>query len=232
MNAVINCAFSIINPMIWSLSCFLGDKGCMEKATRLFQTRIHIETPLYDRNVGYRDVNCIGIANSLLESEWNTIFERYYKLLTKKESESQRLDLLYSLSCSRNVSLLERLLDFIIENKVDPQHLNRGQFYYTIAYVDSHPASNYTAWKWLKINSAKVDKRYRMSSGSSTFYLKRLAYNMKTREQRQEVLDYFDEYPFAAKYLKSTILDIIDRNIRWMDKNLPCIGKWLEDNAP
>jgi hypothetical protein len=104
-----------------------------------------------------------------------------------------------------------------------------GDFYWTIAYIDSHLASNYTSLKWLKLNSAKVDKR--MSPDSSISELRRLAYKLKTREQRQEVIDFFDDYP-AEPYHISMILDIIDRNIRWRDKNLPSIAKWFEENAP
>jgi hypothetical protein len=117
-------------------------------------------------------------------------------------------------------------LEFVID-KNKPIREIYFNFLKTMDYIDSHPALNYTSWKWLKLNSARVDEVF--WPGASLWELNRLAYNLKTREQRQEVLDFFDNYPLADR---RPVLDIIDRNIRWMDKNLPCIAKWLKDNAP
>lgn len=60
-----------------------------------------------ESDFGYNDVDCIGLANSVLESEWNTVFERY-KLLTDRQLEIAKQQVLFSLSCSRNSKLLER----------------------------------------------------------------------------------------------------------------------------
>ena len=58
---------------------------------------------------GYYTDHCTGMANSFLESEWNTIFERV-KLLptTYMFWDGRGRDLVHILSCSRNATLLER----------------------------------------------------------------------------------------------------------------------------
>lgn len=46
---------------------------------------------------------CIGVANSVLESEWNTVYKRF-----TTASWGERDDLLNALSCSRNITILKR----------------------------------------------------------------------------------------------------------------------------
>jgi len=221
----------LIHPLIWSMSCSLGHKGCLEKTTRLFKAWIQLETRISNHGFAHIDVICIGIANSLLESEWNTVFERY-KLLTKSESwrnKRERKDFIRSLSCSSNSTLLGRLLEVSFDNRPVNQTFY-WPFIWTMDYMDSNPTSNYTSWKWLKLNSARIDEGF--TSGTSRWHLNRLAYYLKTREQRQEVLDFFDNYPHAEPNQISIILGIINRNIRWMDKNLPSITQWFKQNVP
>lgn len=68
---------------------------------------------------------------------------RFFPVCLVNQNSKQELD-----------SCFCRLLEFSIENTKK----NVGHFTLTMNYVDSNPRSNYTAWKWLKLNSAKVDK--------------------------------------------------------------------------
>jgi len=49
-----------------------------------------------------------------------------------------------------------RLLDFVTEN-TNKYYLDH--IYPTMLHMNSRPESNYTFFKWLKLNSAKVDER-------------------------------------------------------------------------
>lgn len=56
-----------------------------------------------------RHVYCIGVANSVFGSEWNTVYTRYKTAAQGHQKE----DLLQALTCSRNSAILKRSVAII-----------------------------------------------------------------------------------------------------------------------
>lgn len=124
-------------------------------------------------------------------------------------------------------ALIERTLEFAISPAVRTQESTR-----VISWVSLNPKGTTAAWKFVKKNWSLIMSRY----GEGGFYLSSLIETvvgrLSTKAELKEATDFFkaNPVPTASKAI-SNALELIERNIAWVDHSLPLVTLWLDQNT-
>jgi glutamyl aminopeptidase len=216
----------LLRSHILRLSCYGGHSGCNQNITNLFQPWIidpvGNAVPLNLR----REVYYIGIAGSSLESDWNAVWDRY----TTATSGQEKDNLLYALSRTRDLTLIDRLLQY----SMDESMIRSQDFFTTIDYIAGNHDANEYLWDWVQLNYEALVARFGLDNRSLGRMVPGIVSYFNTDEQLQEVLAFFALYPDAGTGVRfrEEALQEINANIRWMQNSLGDVVSWLGEHQP
>lgn len=214
----------LLRSHILRLSCYGGHAGCTQNITNLFQPWIQDpvanSVPLNLR----REVYYIGIAGSSLESDWTTVWDRY----TTATSGQEKDNLLYALSRTRNLTLIDRLLEY----SMDESKIRSQDFFTTINYIASNHVANDFLWDWVQLNYDALVARFGLDDRSFGRMVPGIVSYFNTVAQLQEVEAFFALHPDAGTGVRfrEEALQTINANIRWMQNSLPAVVTWLSQH--
>jgi len=208
------------------LSCDNNYTPCLTNTTALFLDWLVDDQASPVPNNLKREVYAFGMWTSGEEEAWDIVWDRY----TTATSGQEQDNLLYSLTRTQDLTLIDRLLGYAM----DESKIRSQDFFTVISYIQSNRVANNYLWNWVQDNYDALVNRFGVSNRSFGRMVPGIVSNYNTEEQLQEVLDFFALYPDAGtgERAREEALQNIRANIRWMASNLETLRTWLIDNTP
>ncbi|XP_064629399.1 aminopeptidase N-like [Lineus longissimus] len=203
----------------WSLdiikySCRYEYGPCLRKATQLYDNRHILSIPKDLRRV----VLCATISHGGGD-RWNKVYQEYKASLEKDGNVDA--DYLAALACSRQPWVLSRLLARSLNVSEVPPDATRIVF----QEVAKNPVGVSLALDTLLINweyfKNKKDKSYVLQTMRDT---------LNGKENLISIEDFLASNPDLgnSKWEFDLLLEALQTNLRWMEKNEPKISDWLK----
>lgn len=212
-----------------SWACSMGNKECKKKAGEMFGVWMESEDPdslgasPIDVNLKY-ETYCNAISDGD-ETEWDFGWERY----ENSQVASEKSTLLNSLSCSKNVWLLNRYLNMSLSPE---SGVRKQDGYKVLGGVGRNTLGRYLAWDFIRDKWTELKKYY---SGFAETYIgrtiKSIANTFNTKFELQQVKEFQKTH---ASELRSSTRDVqqaveaTENNVMWMEKNFENIWAWLK----
>uniref|UniRef100_A0A8C7ZHD9 Aminopeptidase n=1 Tax=Oryzias sinensis TaxID=183150 RepID=A0A8C7ZHD9_9TELE len=155
---------------------------------------------------------------------WNSLLDTYKISL----SEAQKNKILQALTSSRDTEKLQRLLQLGLEGKV----IRSQDLSSLILMVARNPKGHYLAWNFVKKNwDELVEKLVFLGSFSIRHILIGTTGQFSSPDDLIEVQLFFESIKEQASQLRATqiALDNMKKNIRWIQRNLEILRKWLNE---
>jgi glutamyl aminopeptidase len=204
------------------LSCDCGNTECLQNTTRLFNAWIidqnRFAVPLNLR----REVYAFGMtASGGSEASWTTVWNRY----TVATSGQEKDNLLYSLSRTTSLTLIDRLLQYSMNESM----IRSQDFFTTISYASSNRVTNNYVWNWVQINYEAIVNRFGLDNRSLGHMVPDIVSGYNTEAQLLEVEAFFAKYPDAGtgERFRQEALQSIRTNIDWLSRSRDEIITWL-----
>ncbi|WAQ96948.1 AMPE-like protein [Mya arenaria] len=204
------------------LACDFSDTDCYGNATQRFRDFV-------DRNISIPPnlrlhVYKYGMSADGSEADWEFLWQRFLVETVPQE----RVNLMYGLSFTKHVWLLNRYLDYC----KDPTKILSQDFFAVVTYISRNPVGNSLAWDWVRNNWEYLVTRFTTGSRSLGRLVPSIVDKYNSRFKLQEVEDFFVKYPDggAGSRGRDQARESIQRNIIWMRDNSGNIKDWLENN--
>uniref|UniRef100_A0A8C7ZIJ0 Aminopeptidase n=1 Tax=Oryzias sinensis TaxID=183150 RepID=A0A8C7ZIJ0_9TELE len=185
---------------VLSLACHLDYPPCLERANQHFQEWLQSNGTLNLPTDVAETVYSVGAQH---DHGWNSLLDTYKISL----SEAQKNKILQALTSSRDTEKLQRLLQLGLEGKV----IRSQDLSSLILMVARNPKGHYLAWNFVKKNWDEL--------------VEKLVF------QLLPVQLFFESIKEQASQLRATqiALDNMKKNIRWIQRNLEILRKWLNE---
>lgn len=209
-------SYTFLRILAISQAAFYGDKKIIKESQRLFSNRIIKPIDPDMRSTIY---NIVAQNGGL--KEWN-IFKKLYQE-EKLQEEKERLS--RAMTQFKNISLLEKTLEFIISKEVRDQDAPS-----LIASTWNNKEGKDLTWKFIKKNWNLILKRY----GEGGSFLSRFMFtlgNHTTLKDLEDAKKFFSKNvaPGAERTLKQAY-EQIESNIAWIKDDKKDIENWLNNN--
>ncbi|XP_061849171.1 glutamyl aminopeptidase [Colius striatus] len=208
----------LLRASVLDFACSMEDTDSLNNASQLFEKWLQGETiPANLRLLVYR----YGMKNSGNESSWNFMFKKYQETSLAQEKEK----LLYGLASVKNISLLDRYLNYIYNTS-----LIKSQDVFTVLrYISYNSYGKTMAWDWIRINWQYLVDRFTINDR----YLGRIVtitQTFNTELQLWQMENFFEKYPNAGagESPRSQSIEQVKNNIEWLKANKEEIQLWLE----
>nr|XP_046243202.1 endoplasmic reticulum aminopeptidase 2 isoform X1 [Scatophagus argus]XP_046243203.1 endoplasmic reticulum aminopeptidase 2 isoform X1 [Scatophagus argus] len=205
---------------VLSLACHLDDPSCLERARQSFKDWLQSNGTLNLPTDVAETVYSVGAQD---DHGWASLFHTYNISL----SAAQKSKILFALTCTRDKDKLHRLLELGLEGKViRSQDLSR-----LILMVARNPQGHHLAWNFVKKNWDTLVQRFQLGS----FCIRNIIIGTTGQFSHQEELInvqlFFDSIKEQALQLRATqvAMDNVQKNVRWIQRNLEPLRNWLND---
>ncbi|KAL5018116.1 hypothetical protein ScPMuIL_003838 [Solemya velum] len=203
------------------LTCGYGDEDCIENAVSRFRNWIDNGTYIPPNLRSY--VYKYGMQAQGGPNEWDKMWDKYVNETVPQE----KIKLLYGLSRTKTKWLLERFLEYAMDDsKV------RGQDFFTvITYIGRNPVGHSLVWDWIRENWLSLVKKFEITHRYLGRMVPTIVSNFNTEFQLQQVQAFFDLYPEAGAGARGRVqaIESIKRNIVWVNQYKGIIEQWLEN---
>uniref|UniRef100_A0A8C7ZMU3 Aminopeptidase n=1 Tax=Oryzias sinensis TaxID=183150 RepID=A0A8C7ZMU3_9TELE len=206
---------------VLSLACHLDYPPCLERANQHFQEWLQSNGTLNLPTDVAETVYSVGAQH---DHGWNSLLDTYKISL----SEAQKNKILQALTSSRDTEKLQRLLQLGLEGKV----IRSQDLSSLILMVARNPKGHYLAWNFVKKNwDELVEKLVFLGSFSIRHILIGTTGQFSSPDDLIEVQLFFESIKEQASQLRATqiALDNMKKNIRWIQRNLEILRKWLNE---
>ncbi|XP_061115379.1 endoplasmic reticulum aminopeptidase 2-like [Conger conger] len=212
-----------LRAAILKLSCVLGYPPCVQKASQLFgewlasngtkRVPADVLTPVF--LVGAQDA-----------TNWNLLLNIYKSSL----SSSYKKKILSALTSSKDPDKLVRLINLAMEGEV----IRTQDLGSVIVAISLNPAGQTLAWNFLQKNWKQLLEKFHVGSSSFRKILTGTTGHVSSKKELEEVKAFFDLLKAHGHKLKVTevVIEGIQKNIRWLERNLHMLNKWLSENTP
>jgi aminopeptidase N len=192
----------------------------IDTATQLFQNwmRFNQTVDADLKSVVYP----VGIAYGG-EEEWEFVWDQY---LSSSDSYEKRL-FLSALGKSRIPWLLSRYLEY----SIDPSKVRTQDTTTVIAYVSANVYGRYLTWNFVRNSWSLFLERYGGGSFSFSRLIKYVTGSFTTELELKEVERFFSEQGDQGSGARAVrqALEVIQRNILWLETNQNLIQNCLSD---
>ncbi|KAK1176498.1 endoplasmic reticulum aminopeptidase 2-like isoform X1 [Acipenser oxyrinchus oxyrinchus] len=204
------------------LACVLGYPPCIEKANQLFTSWVNSNGSVSLPTDVLRTVYLIGAQTS---EGWNQLLEYYRVSLSATEKNK----ILSALTQSRDTDKLTKLIDLSMEGEV----IKTQDLAAVIATISRNPAGQALAWNFVRNNWSKLLEKFHLGSSSIRALISGTTSHFSSKEELEEVKVFFDSFKGQGQELRiiQVVLEVIQKNIRWLERNLHVLRKWLVDNV-
>uniref|UniRef100_A0A669DZC3 Aminopeptidase n=1 Tax=Oreochromis niloticus TaxID=8128 RepID=A0A669DZC3_ORENI len=142
-------------------------------------------------------------------------------------SEAHKHKILYALTSSKDTSKLEGLLELGLEGKV----IRSQDLSTLILMVARNPKGHYLAWNFVKKNWDTLVQKFQLGSFCIRNIIIGTTNQFSSPEELTEVQSFFESIKEQASQLRATqiALDNVLKNVRWVQRNLETLRKWLSE---
>lgn len=204
-------------------SCVLGYPPSVQRASQLFSDWLASNGTRSVPADVLRSVYLVGAQDT---TNWNLLLNIYKSSL----SSSYKSKILYALTSSKDPDKLARLIDLGMEGEV----IRTQDLPSVIVSIAQNPAGQTLAWNFVRKNWEQLLKKFHVGSLPFRGILKGTTEIFFSERELEEVKAFFDSLKSHGHQLKVTqvVMEIIQKNIIWLEKNLPVLNKWLSKNTP
>ncbi|GAA6222143.1 endoplasmic reticulum aminopeptidase 2-like [Lates japonicus] len=205
---------------VLSLACHLDDPPCLERAHQSFKDWLQSNGTLNLPTDVAETVFSVGAQD---DHGWASLLHTYNISL----SAAQKHKILFALTCSRNTSKLERLLELGLEGKV----IRSQDLSSLILMVAGNPRGHHLAWNFVKKNWDTLVEKFQLGSFCIRNIIIGTTGQFSSPEELAEVQSFFGSIKEQASQLRATqvALDNLQKNVRWVQRNLETLRNWLNE---
>nr|XP_043881768.1 endoplasmic reticulum aminopeptidase 2 isoform X1 [Solea senegalensis]XP_043881769.1 endoplasmic reticulum aminopeptidase 2 isoform X1 [Solea senegalensis] len=207
---------------VLSLACHLDDPPCLQRARQSFKDWLESNGTLNLPTDVAETVYAVGAQE---DHGWASLLHTYNTSL----SEAQKNKILFALTCSRDISKLQLLLELGLEGKV----IRTQDLSHVILMVSRNPRGQHLAWNFVKNNWDTLVKKLQLASSCIRHILIGTTRQFSSVEELTDVQLFFESIEEQASQLRVTqlVLDIVQKNVRWMQRNLETLRNWLNEQV-
>nr|XP_004544542.1 endoplasmic reticulum aminopeptidase 2 [Maylandia zebra] len=205
---------------VLSLACHLDDPPCVKRARQYFSDWLQSNGTLNLPTDVAETVYSVGAQD---DHGWASLLHTYKISL----SEAQKHKILYALASSKDTSKLEGLLELGLEGKV----IRSQDLSTLILMVARNPKGHYLAWDFVKKNWDTLVQKFQLGSFCIRNIIIGTTSQFSSPEELTEVQSFFESIKEQASQLRATqiALDNVLKNVRWVQRNLETLRKWLNE---
>ncbi|XP_076438167.1 uncharacterized protein LOC143277263 isoform X2 [Babylonia areolata] len=214
-----------VRTLIAQYACDYGLVGCVNVAKRLFTEWKNTGVNSINANLR-RQFYCTGVAEGDV-TDWEFVYTQY----KASDDTTELTNLRYALTCSKDSTLLRRLLSMTL----DPAEIRTQDLASTIQYVADNPLGRDLAFQFF------VDNFDTIKDSLEVLYFGRVLtsvtshfntdYNLQQLQQLSTLRDVTVIRPVVEQAIAQT-----RTNIAWLQTNYDVIRDWLsqreEDSSP
>ncbi|XP_032131560.1 leucyl-cystinyl aminopeptidase isoform X1 [Sapajus apella] len=154
------------------------------------------------------------------EKGWSFLLKKYNSI----DSEAEKNKILEALATSEDVQKLY----WLMKTSLDGDIIETPKLYFIIRTVGRHFPGHLLAWDFVKENWNKLVKKLHVQSYIMQSIVAESTYLFSTKAHLSEVQAFFENQPEAneLRYVQE-VLEVIQLNIHWMEKNLKSLTWWL-----
>ncbi|NXT55172.1 AMPE aminopeptidase, partial [Pluvianellus socialis] len=220
----------LLRASVLDFACSMNETESLSNASQLFEKWLQGETgkniqvlflyfsiPANLRLLVYR----YGMQNSGNESSWNYMFEKYQESTLAQEKEK----LLYGLASVKNITLLDRYLNYIYNTS-----LIKSQDVFTVLrYISYNTYGKTMTWDWIRLNWQYLVDRFTIND-RNLGRIVTITQTFNTELQLWQMENFFEKYPNAGagELPRSQSIEQVKNNIEWLKVNKEEIQNWLE----
>ncbi|KAF6729730.1 Endoplasmic reticulum aminopeptidase 2 [Oryzias melastigma] len=205
---------------VLSLACHLNDPPCVERANQHFQEWLQSNGKL---NLPTDVAETVYSVGAQRDHGWNSLLHTYKISL----SEAQKHKILQALTSSKDTEKLQRLLQLGLEGKV----IRSQDLSTLILMVARNPKGHHLAWNFVKKNWDTLVEKFQLGSFCIRNILIGTTGQFSSPDDLTDVQLFFESISEQASQLRATqiALDNVKKNIRWIQRNLETLRKWLNE---
>jgi len=200
-----------LKSLTMETACKYGLDVCQNAATDLFGAYMNDPSNMTIIPPDLRPAVYCTAAREMGESVWEFILDRYLKEDDLNESPVLR----DALSCTRDVSLLNRLFMMAVDGD-----LRSGDQTSVMLAVTRNVNAKHLVWENLNSMWDTLPARNSVLSAVSEFYATEMEYNKLLKLTESKATD--------LKGAEESILRRVRANMRWMERNAEAVRQWLE----
>ncbi|XP_052084137.1 aminopeptidase N-like isoform X2 [Mytilus californianus] len=207
----------LLRKLVLEEACRYGDQNCIDFAINSFQMLMNsagnsnpIDVDL--RSIVYHTAIQYGGVN-----EWEFAYGKY----TTSNLGSDRVLFLYACSYSRDVTILNRFLQYILTDDIRKQDGEN-----ILRLISRNPIGRTLVWDFLRANWDDIITRF----VSINYLIADVTAKFNTENDLQSILTFKASRPNlgnAAAAIDRAI-ETTRANIKWMDSNFQIIKNWLQ----
>ncbi|KAM4808521.1 endoplasmic reticulum aminopeptidase 1 isoform 2-T2 [Rhinophrynus dorsalis] len=203
-------------------ACVRQYQPCVEKAEEFFrkwqESNGTLSLP--------RDVAMAVYAVGAQTSEgWDFLLNQYKTSLSSSE--------IHQIERALCISSLKHKLQWLMEEGLKGDSVKTQDLPHIVLFVSRNPVGYTLAWEFLKNNWDNLVQKFELGSRTIGGMVVGITEHFSTREWHKEVTEYFELLKENGSQLRCVqqAKEIIEENIRWMDKNFDLVTMWLENNS-
>ncbi|XP_064412808.1 endoplasmic reticulum aminopeptidase 2 isoform X2 [Latimeria chalumnae] len=208
----------VLRSSLLDLACKLGYPPCIQKADVLFTRWMESNGTLSLPTDVLRIVYSVGAQRSV---GWSYLLEKYKLSMSSAEKNK----FLYGLTTSRDTRKLTTLLELGMQGEV----IKTQDLPSLIVTVNSNPVGQTLVWEFVKKNWNKFLEKFQVGSFAIRGILSGITSYFSSKEELEQVEIFFESIRDQGTQLRITqvVLESIQKNIRWMERNLKTLRAWL-----
>ncbi|XP_019956414.2 endoplasmic reticulum aminopeptidase 2 [Paralichthys olivaceus] len=205
---------------VLSLACHLEDPRCLQRARQSFTDWLKSNGTLNLPTDVAETVYSVGAQD---DHGWASLLHTYNISL----SEALKSKILFALTCSKDTSKLERLLELGLEGKVIRSQDLSG----LILMVSRNAQGHHLAWNFVKNNWDMLVKKFHLASSCIRNVIVGTTGQFYSTEELTEVQSFFESIKEQSSQLRATqvALENMQKNVRWIQRNLATLRNWLHE---
>uniref|UniRef100_A0A3B3V5P3 Aminopeptidase n=1 Tax=Poecilia latipinna TaxID=48699 RepID=A0A3B3V5P3_9TELE len=205
---------------VLSLACHLEYPPCLERANQHFKDWLHSNGTLNLPTDVAETVFSVGAQD---DHGWTSLLNTYKISL----SEAQKNKILFALSTTKDTDKLQRLLAMGLEGEV----IRSQDLSHVVWMVARNPKGLYLAWNFVKQNWDTLVEKFQLGSSCIRTMIVGTTGQFSSPEELTEVQLFFESIKEQSSQLRATqlALENVQKNIRWVQRNLETLRNWLNE---
>ncbi|MBN3301040.1 ERAP2 aminopeptidase, partial [Amia calva] len=203
---------------ILELACDLGYPPCIKKASQLFKDWAQSNGTLSLPTDVIETVYSVGAQRS---EGWAYLLQKYQVSV----SGAEKSKILGALASSRVPEKLSRLLDLGMEGAV----IKTQDLSSLIYAVSRNPIGHFIAWDFVKKHWNQLVEKFQLGSFCIRNIIIGTTAQFSSKEELEEVKLFFESIREQSSQLRATQVAVenLEKNVRWLEKNLEPLRRWL-----
>uniref|UniRef100_A0A4W3JV94 Aminopeptidase n=1 Tax=Callorhinchus milii TaxID=7868 RepID=A0A4W3JV94_CALMI len=210
----------LLRTNLLEMACDLQYPPCLQKALDLFNKWKNSNGTISLPTDVLEIVHSVGAQSA---DGWEYLLKKYIQSM----SGAEKIKILNALAATRDPEKLSGLLEIGMEgNVIKLQDLD-----HVVAAVSRNPVGHLLAWNFVKRNWNKLIEKFELGSFTIRWLIVGTTSHFSSKEELEEVKMFFESIKEQSSQLRCTqlALETIQKNIRWLERNLDVLRSWLLD---